>query len=55
MRRAASSALWTWSTLIDPEQAERLESLGYEPPCRFSAQLPGGAGSRVLLVFQPMA
>jgi len=37
------------------EVAPRLESLGYEPPRRFSAQLPGGAGARVLLVFQPIA
>lgn len=33
--------------------ADRLTDLGFEAPERFSADLPRGAGSRVLLAFEP--
>ena len=33
--------------------SDRLTELGFEPPERFSAELPHGAGSRVLLAFEP--
>lgn len=42
----------------DTELAEvsaRLPELGFEAPRRFSAELPEGAGTRVLLAFRPVA
>ncbi|MFT7462153.1 MAG: 16S rRNA (guanine527-N7)-methyltransferase [Pseudohongiellaceae bacterium] len=35
------------------EAFDRLPALGFDPPKRYSAELPAGAGTRVLLAFRP--